>query len=193
MKIILATERLILRTWQPSDLPLMAAIGADPLVMEHFPSTQDLNETKIFLERMTEQYKKFGYTIYAVELKDTHEFIGSIGLNNITFTIPCLASIKSPHVEIGWRLAAKYWGKGYASEAALAVLNHAFSELNIPEIFSFTATTNLKSQRVMEKIGLHHAEEDDFNHPKLEKSSPLCRHVLYRLTNEEYLEKMNHI
>ncbi len=96
-------------------------------------------------------------------------------------------------MEIAWRLAAKFWSKGYATEAAKAVLNYALTELNIPEIFSFTAVANTKSQRVMEKIGLHHSDDDDFDHPKLDKNSPLSRHVIYRLTDEEYLEMMNHI
>jgi RimJ/RimL family protein N-acetyltransferase len=192
-KTVLTTERLILRTWQESDVPLMFAIDSDPVVMEHFPSTRNLAETQALVEHLNQQYEKSGYTLYATETRDTHEFIGFVGLNNITFEIPCLCSIKQPHIEIGWRLAAKFWDKGYATEAAKAVLNYGFTELNIPEIFAFTVVANAKSQRVMEKIGLHHSEEDDFDHPKLDKNSPLSRHVLYRLTDEEYLEMMNHI
>lgn len=192
-KTILTTERLILRTWKPSDVSLMAAISSDPLVMEHFPATQDLAATQKLVDHINQQYEKFGYTLYAVEIKDSHEFIGFVGLNNIDFKIPSLASLTLPLVEIGWRLTSQHWGKGYATEAAKTVLHYAFTELNLPEIFSFTVVANTKSQRVMEKIGLHYSASDDFDHPKLDEQSPLRRHVLYRLTYEEYLEMMNHI
>lgn len=91
-----------------------------------------------------------------------------------------------PIVEIAWRLSSKHWGEGYATEAAKAILNYAFTELNLPEIISFTVPANTKSRRVMEKIGLNHFEADDFDHPKLEENSPLKRHVLYRLTRNDY-------
>ena len=91
-----------------------------------------------------------------------------------------------PIVEIGWRLSSKHWGEGYATEAAKAVLHHAFTVLKLDEIFSFTVVANVKSRRVMEKIGLHHVEEDNFDHPKIDKNSPLRRHVLYRLARNEY-------
>ena len=87
----------------------------------------------------------------------------------------------TPATEIGWRLSSKHWGQGFAIEGAKAVLDYAFSELKIPEIVSFTAIGNTKSIRVMEKIGLHHKTDDDFDHPKLDDSSPLKKHVLYRL------------
>ncbi len=92
-----------------------------------------------------------------------------------------------PIVEIGWRLSSHHWGKGYATEAAKAVLRYAFTELNLIEIISFTVKANTKSRRVMEKIGLHHSVADDFDHPKLDENSPLRRHALYRLTRDNYL------
>ena len=186
-KIILSTERLILRTWKPSDIPLMAAISSNPLVMEHFPATQDIAATQALVNHINQHYEKFGYALYAVETKDTHEFIGFVGLNHPPFEIPNFQPKGLPIVEIGWRLSSKHWGKGYATEAAKAVLHYAFSELNLSEIISFTVVANIKSRRVMQKIGLHHAEADDFDHPKLEENSPLRRHVLYRLTRDDYL------
>jgi RimJ/RimL family protein N-acetyltransferase len=86
-----------------------------------------------------------------------------------------------PIVEIGWRLSSQHWGKGYAAKAAL---HFAFTELKLTEIISFTVTANIKSRRVMGKIGLHHSTDDDFDHPKLGEDSPLKRHVLYRLTKK---------
>ena len=187
-KIILSTERLILRTWKPSDIPLMAAISSNPLVMEHFPATQDIAATQALVNHINQHYEKFGYALYAVETKDTHEFIGFVGLNHPPFEIPNFQPTSLPIVEIGWRLSSKHWGKGYATEAAKAVLHYAFTELNLIEIISFTVAANIKSRRVMEKIGLHHSENDDFDHPKLEENSPLKQHVLYRLTRTEHMQ-----
>lgn len=186
-KIILTTDRLILRTWKPSDITLMAAINSDPLVMEYFPATQDIVATQTSIDYINQHYKKFGYGVYAVEMKDTHEFIGFAGLNHPSFEIPNFKPMGLPIVEILWRLSSKQWGKGYATEAASVVLRYAFTELNLEEIISFAVAANFKSRRVIEKIGLHHSAKDDFNHPKLEEKSPLRRQVLYRLTRKEKL------
>jgi len=110
-----------------------------------------------------------------VELKSTGEMIGFCGL-----FIPSFQAHFTPAVEIGWRLAAHQWNLGYATEAAKAVLKYAFETLKLKEIVSFTAVDNVRSRRVMEKIGLRHNPADDFDHPNLEKLHPLCRHVLYR-------------
>jgi RimJ/RimL family protein N-acetyltransferase len=180
-KIILSTDRLILRTWKSDDIPLMAAISSDPLVMEHFPYTQDLAATQKLIAHIQDHYEKYGYCLYALEIKNTGEFIGFVGLNHPSFDIPGFIPKSLPIVEIGWRLSSTHWGKGYATEAAKAVLKYAFNELNLKEIISFTVPANIKSRRVMEKIGLHHSETDDFNHPKIDEGSPLKQHVLYRL------------
>lgn len=185
-KVILTTNRLILRTWKPSDIPLMAAISSDPLVMEYYPAIQDITATQALIDHINQHYEKFGYSAYAVEIKDTHEFIGFVGLNHPSFEIPNFQPISLPIVEIGWRLSSKHWGQGYATEAAEAVLHYAFTKLNLGEIISFTVVANTKSRRVMEKIGLHHSEADDFNHPKINENSPLKQHVLYRITRANY-------
>lgn len=87
----------------------------------------------------------------------------------------------TPAVEIGWRLDYNYWGQGYAVEGAKAVLRYGFETLHLPKIVSFTTVTNIRSRRVMEKIGLTHHPEDDFDHPLLKGDHPLKRHVLYSL------------
>lgn len=187
-KTILVTERLILRTWKATDIPLMATISQDPLVMEYFPATQDLSVTQALIDRMNLHYEKYGYALFAVEIKSTREFIGFVGLNHLTFDIPHFTPGGLPIVEIGFRLSSKHWGKGYATEAAKAVLHYGFTELKLNEIISFSVTSNRRSWNVMEKIGLHHSEADDFDHPKIEDNSPLKRHVLYRLTRDDYLK-----
>jgi RimJ/RimL family protein N-acetyltransferase len=190
-KTVLITDRLILRTWQTSDIPLMAAINSDPVVMEYFPCTQDLSATQALVDRMNLHYEKHGYTLYAVEIKNTHEFIGFVGLNQLAFDIPHFTPKGLPIVEIGWRLSSTHWDKGYATEAAKAVLHYALAKLKLNEIISFTVPANIRSRHVMEKIGLHHIEADDFDHPKIEKNSPLKRHVLYRLMRNDYQNNHN--
>ena len=182
---ILETDRLLLRTWDDHDLQPMLAINQDPKVMEYFPELQNLEATKKLIIRINNHFEKYGYTVYATERKDSSECIGFIGL----FT-PEFESHFTPTTEIGWRLSSKHWGQGFATEGAQAVLDYAFKELKIPEIVSFTAAGNAKSIRVMEKIGLQHNENDDFDHPKLDDDSPLKRHVLYRLRREKYLFKI---
>lgn len=103
-KIILSTSRLILRTFNVADIPLMAAINVDPLVMEHFPGLQDLVATETLINHINHHYEKFGYALYAVETKDTHEFIGFVGLNQPPFEIPNFAPKSLPIVEIGWQI-----------------------------------------------------------------------------------------
>ena len=116
-----------------------------------------------------------------MEVKDTGEFIGFTGLNVPTFEAPFL-----PGVEIGWRLAKGAWGNGYATEAARAALAYAFGPAGLDEIVSFTATTNLPSQRVMQRIGMVHDEAGDFDHPRIEDGHRLQRHVLYRITRAQW-------
>jgi RimJ/RimL family protein N-acetyltransferase len=156
------------------------------MVMEHFPAIQDSAATQGLIDHINQHYEQFGYALYAVEIKDTHEFIGFVGLNHPPFEIPNFQPKGLPIVEIGWRLSSKHWGQGYATEAAKAVLHYAFTELDLNEIISFTVAANSKSCRVMEKIGLHHSEADDFDHPKLAENSRLKRHLLYRLARDNY-------
>ena len=180
---MIETNRLILRTWNANDLQPMLAINQDPKVMEYFPSIQDLEMTKNFIDKVTAHFENHGYSLYATVRKDTNEFIGFIGL-----LITDFESHFTPATEIGWRLSSNHWGHGLATEGAKAVLDYAFRELNIPEIVSFTAAGNSKSIRVMQKIGLQHNERGDFDHPKLDDTSPLKRHVLYRLSHEKYTQ-----
>jgi len=108
------------------------------------------------------------------------------GLTPSALSIPPYKTHFTPCVEIGWRIAAPYWNQGYATEAALAVLHAAFKKYGLSEVVSFTSTLNKPSMRVMEKIGMHHDPKDDFDHPNLAKEHPLARHVLYRITKEQF-------
>ena len=96
-------------------------------------------------------------------------------------SVPRFEASFTPCVEIGWRLAAEHWGRGYAPEAARAALAFGFDTLALREILSFTAVANQPSRRVMEKLGMTHDPADDFDHPALPEGHALRRHVLYRI------------
>lgn len=167
------TERLILRSWEPEDLPLFIAMNKDARVMHYFPATLSDAETEAFYIRIQDEFNQNGWGLYAVEIKSTGEFIGYVGLHEIGFEADF-----TPGIEIGWRLGADYHNHGYATEAAKAVLKWA-KDAGIERLFSFTAKINAPSERVMQKIGMVKAGE--FNHPKLSNDSPLCVHVLYQI------------
>jgi RimJ/RimL family protein N-acetyltransferase len=170
------TDRLTLRRWREQDLHPFAMMNADPVVMKHFPKMLNHEESNAMVERIEHNFEANGFGLYAVEITDAEEFIGFVGLAVPTFEAPFM-----PCVEIGWRLAAPYWGNGFAPEAARAVLKDGFERVGLTEIVSFTATTNTNSMRVMEKIGMTRSSDDDFMHPKLADGDPLKPHVLYRL------------
>ncbi len=179
--VTIKTSRLILRQWKDSDLAPFAALNADPRVREFFPGLQSREESDHDAQRIADHIAKYGWGFWAVSLIETDEFIGFIGLNKVHFQAHF-----TPAVEVGWRLAFDYWGKGYATEGAKAALTYGFETLNLNEIVSFTSVQNMRSRRIMEKIGMHHIPEDDFDHPKLAKDHPLKRHVLYRMTQKEW-------
>lgn len=179
--VVIKTKRLLLRTWEEGDLAPMIAINQDPKVMEHFPALLSPGETKQLIDKINNHYGENGYTLYAVELKNAEEMIGFLGLLNVGFEAHF-----TPAVEIGWRLAYAHWSKGYASEAARAVLDYAFAELKLKEVVSFTAACNERSIKLMERIGLKRQMNGDFSHTKLPKDHRLSRHVLYRLSRDDY-------
>jgi RimJ/RimL family protein N-acetyltransferase len=176
MRESLRTERLLLRRWHESDRLPFQAINADPRVMEHFPAPLTPAESDALMARADAHFGRHGFGPFAAEFLQTGEFIGFIGLS-----IPAFAAPFMPAVEIGWRLAFEHWGKGLATEGARAALVFAFNELNLGQIVSFTVLANLRSRRVMERLGMTHDAADDFDHPNLPVGHPLRRHVLYRI------------
>lgn len=179
--IRIETERLILREWKSTDLPLFAAINQDEHVMEFLLPVTELQSAEM-VERFQAHLKIHGFGILACEVKSSSEFIGYVGLN-----IPNFNTHFSPCVEIAWRLAYHAWHKGYATEAAKAMLEHGFNQCGLQEIVAFTVPSNFRSLRVMEKIGLTRDYKGDFIHPKVPPKHPLQLHVLYRLTKSDYL------
>ncbi|MGA2907889.1 MAG: GNAT family N-acetyltransferase [Terracidiphilus sp.] len=176
MRDAITTDRLLLRRWRDSDRLPFQAMNADPRVMEFMPSLLSPDESDALVDRAQAHFDRHGYGSFAAELIENHSFIGFIGLSIPNFDAPFM-----PAVEVGWRLAFEYWGHGLATEGARAAVHYAFGELGLDNLVSFTVPENLRSRRVMEKIGLTHDPNDDFDHPRLSEGHPLRRHVLYRL------------
>jgi RimJ/RimL family protein N-acetyltransferase len=172
---VLTTERLLLRAWREEDLEPFAALNADPRVMEHFPSTMTREESDAFvLEYILPHFTERGFGHWAVEVRGVAPFVGFVGLN-----VPSFDAHFTPCVEIGWRLSAPSWGKGYATEAARAAIAYGFEDAGLDEIVSFTVPANRRSVAVMERLGMRF--DGEFDHPRLPDGQPLRRHVLYRL------------
>lgn len=170
------SQRLLLRSWLPEDRVAFAQINADPRVMEFFPATLTREESDALVDRIEAHFARHGYGFWAVELVSVAPFIGFVGL-----AVPRIEAHFTPCVEIGWRLTPQFWGQGIAVEAAQAALRYGFDTLNLKEIVAYTATTNLKSCRVMEMLGMTYDPADDFDHPSLPEGHPLQRHLLYRI------------
>ncbi len=173
-KYLFKSQRLGFRIWQDSDIPLMAEINADPVVMEFFPAIKTLKETDEFIRRMQQQMAEKGYCYFAVDRLDCGVFIGFIGLSEQTFEAGF-----TPFVDIGWRLAKEEWGKGYATEGARRCLVYAFEQLQIGKVNAIAPKINLRSEKIMKKAGMQKAM--DFMHPLLVHDERLRDCVLYEL------------
>ncbi|MFZ6053041.1 GNAT family N-acetyltransferase [Halocola ammonii] len=177
---IFTSSRLGFRSWSRQDLEEFAALNADPEVMEHFPRPLEKSETADFIKRLQDHYKNYGHCYFATEILDTGEFIGFIGLAFQQYESPF-----TPSVDIGWRLKKSAWGKGYATEGALRCLEYGFTQLNLNEVISTCPKENLRSERVMQKIGM--SKIGEFNHPNLDDSPHLQNCVCYRVQKQEWL------
>jgi RimJ/RimL family protein N-acetyltransferase len=180
--VIATTDRLILRHWQGSDRQPFSQINADPRVMEFLPRPLSLEESDAMMDRIEARFRQRGFGLCAVELRRDSSFIGFIGLS-----VPSFTAHFTPCVEIGWRLSASHWGHGLATEGARAVIRYAFEQLALDAVVSFTAATNIRSRRVMEKLRMIRDPAEDFDHPELPEEHPLRRHVLYRLRNSKFV------
>ena len=170
---IITTVRLGLRNWLPSDVVPFAELCKDPEVMRHFPSVLSSVETNELIGNLTRHFADFGYTYFAVDVLETGEFIGFIGLKYQTWK-----SIYTPCVDIGYRLKRSSWGKGYATEGAKACLDNARSLFKIEEVYSFTTDTNKASEHVMKKIGMQYI--GTVQHPAI-LNDPRFKHcVVYK-------------
>lgn len=169
---IFESERLGFRLWKDSDKARFAKMNADKDVMAFMPKSLTPKESNNFILKIEDHFTDKNYGLWAVDVKSTGSFIGFIGFYTAKFD-----SDFTPCVEIGWRINKVHWNKGYATEGARACLEYGFNNLGFDKIYSFTSKINVRSIRVMEKIGLIY--EKDFDHPNLEADNPLRPHVLY--------------
>jgi ribosomal-protein-alanine N-acetyltransferase len=173
----LETERLALRSWHEADWAPFAAMNADPAVMEFFPRQLSSAESAVLVDRFQAELDQSGHCPWAVEELSTGAFIGFVGLHAVPSYLPF-----APATEVGWRLARPYWDRGYATEAGAAAVQFGFGPLDLDKIVSFTSVVNLRSRRVMERLGMSRDEAADFDHPNIAEGHPLRPHVLYRLS-----------
>lgn len=170
------TKRLRLRHWTDNDVESFILLTQDPVVMEFYPNICTRDQSIIVFKTFRNRFLQYGYPSYACELKFDKQFIGHVGFisrNDLPF---------SQCVEIGWRLFPKYWGQGFAAEAANKCLEIAFNGFNLPEIVSFTQLINKRSERIMQKIGMQRDLSGDFLHSNFAPENSLAQHILYRMS-----------
>jgi RimJ/RimL family protein N-acetyltransferase len=174
------TPRLKLRQWQAADYAPFAAMGADPIVMECFPALLTVDQSNAMVDTIQAKIVHQGWGWWAVEILETGAFAGFVGLNRPGYPLPF-----APCIEVGWRLDKAFWGKGYATEAGNAALEFGFNTLKLDEIVSFTAVPNVRSQAVMQRLGMRNTGEN-FDHPLVPEGDRLREHVLYKITRAQW-------
>jgi 3-dehydroquinate dehydratase/shikimate dehydrogenase len=177
----LATERLRLRPWTDADMVPFAAINSDPRVMEFLGPVMGRTASDEVAARIRGEFAELGFGLWAAEIPGVAPFIGFIGLTSVKW------APLAPAVEIGWRLAYGYWGKGLASEGAREAMRFAFETLALDELIAFATVANRRSRQVMERIGMNHDSARDFEHPQLEPDDPLRPHVIYCRSRADWL------
>lgn len=176
----LDTPRLQLRQWRTDDRAPFAAMNADAQVMEFFPQLLTQEQSNALAKRLADGIDEHGWGFWAVQAPGISPFIGFVGLAPVKIDVSF-----APCVEIGWRLARPFWGKGYATEAAGAALQVAFEFLGLEDLVAFTAAGNCRSQALMRRLGMRH-DGEFFDHPGVAAGHALRRHVLYRLTRRDW-------
>lgn len=181
--VVLESERLTLRQWKESDIPVFVELNSDSEVMRYFPETRSEQQSREMVSIVSAGIDSVGWGFWAAELKESHEFIGFVGLNSVPATLPF-----SPCIEVGWRLHKQYWGRGYATEGGNISLAYAFEQLELEEVVSFTTESNYQSRRVMERLAMENSGQN-FKYPHLPAEHPLSEHVLYRISKSQWLQQ----
>ena len=181
------TARLVLRPWEEKDRQPFAEMSGDPEVMEHLMPLTPREASDAWIDRQMAHLSKHGFCFWAVEAKESRSFVGAVGLLQVGYEAHF-----TPAVEVGWRIARPFWGVGYAPEAAAASVRFGFETLSLQEVVAFTVPGNSKSRRVMDKLGMSHDSEDDFDHPRIPSDHLLRHQVLYRLPRDRWLSLVDH-
>lgn len=177
----LRTQRCLLRNWKDEDLSAWCEMNADTDVRKYFPTVHSKDEALAEAGRIRSAIAQRGWGLWALEIPGKLPFAGFVGLMLTGFEahfVPC--------VEIGWRLSIPAQAQGYATEAARASAEFAFTKLELDEIVAITVPSNTPSRHVMEKLGMQHDASGDFDHPRITAGHPLQRHVLYRLNKQHF-------
>lgn len=177
--MVLDGPRIRLRPWRNEDADALAALNADPEVMRHFAAPLSRAESDAMLAAMREREARDGFCFWAAELRDGARFAGFCGLQRVSFDARF-----APAVEIGWRLARPFWGRGLAREAASLALDAAFGPLALPEVVAFTPPANERSSGLMRRLGMR--PDGRFDHPRLPEGHALRPHLLYRIRRDEW-------
>jgi len=176
------TKRLLMRQWRDEDLFDFWLLNSDPEVMQYLPVIPSEEDSNVLANKIINLLEENGWGFWAVETISDNSFIGFVGLNKPKYELPV-----NPCIEVGWRLARNYWGKGYATEAGKASLEFAFNNLNVNEIYSFTSVANKRSEAVMGRLNMVNTNSN-FNHPTIPDNSPYKEHVLYKIDKESWLK-----
>jgi RimJ/RimL family protein N-acetyltransferase len=176
----LETPRLLLCRWREADRTPFAQMNADPVVMRYFAAPMTREQSDEAIDRYLAAFDREGFSFFAAILRDTGDFMGTIGLQTMRDVVP---NLPQPAVEIGWRLAQSAQGQGLATEGARTIVDFAFNQLGLNQVVAITALPNQTSRRVMEKLGMTHRPELDFDHPRVSAGHPYQRHTLYSLRN----------
>jgi len=180
----LQSNRLLLRPWRDADRAPYAELALDPVAMQFLASPARPETPDGWIDRQIARMAQGEPAYLAVERRDTHEFVGAVGLTHTAYEAHF-----TPAIQVGWRLLRRHWGQGYATEAAGAALDYGFTALAAEEIVAVTVPANLLSQQVMQRLGMTRSAADDFDHPRLPEGDPLRRHVLYRITRARWLAR----
>jgi RimJ/RimL family protein N-acetyltransferase len=176
----LKTPRLLLRPWQKADRDPFAAMNADRKVMQYFVGPMTRRQSDEAVDRYLAAFEQDGFSFLVAELRETGAFAGVIGLQVMRDVVP---NLQQPAVEVGWRIALEHQGKGLATEGGKAIVDLAFKQFYLDEVVAITAVANKASRRVMEKLGMKHRAELDFDHPRMPPNHLYARHTLYQLRN----------
>jgi RimJ/RimL family protein N-acetyltransferase len=174
----LTSRRLILRDWRDSDLEPWAEMNADPEVRRFLGPPLTYEQAEAWMLTFRDDLDRYGFGIWALEIRASGEFIGFTGLSTVDDDLPYAGT------DLSWRLARRAWGHGYATEAALAAMAYGFRELDLAEIIAVTMARNVRSQAVMRRIGMTTDPAEDFDDPDVDEPESR-RHVLYRKRRED--------
>jgi RimJ/RimL family protein N-acetyltransferase len=180
----LLTSRLILRSWMDLDRLPFSEMSEDADVMEHLRPLATRDASDAWIDFQINHQSSHGFCLWAVESRASGIFMGAVGLLRIGFVARF-----TPAVEVGWRLARRFWGQGFAVEAARAALQFGFEQIRLTEVVAHASIRNVRSRRVMAKLGMSHDSAEDFDHPRISESDPLRRQALYRLTRDAWVSQ----